>query len=59
MNELIDITQEGLENEIKWSGNDQSISLIIHFAKSRTGNGGPNFEDQKSYGVDYSKIFNT
>ena len=37
-----DTTQEGLENEIKFSGNNQNISLISHFAKSRTDSGGPN-----------------
>ena len=34
-----DTTQEGLENEIKFSGNNQNISLISHFAKSRTDSG--------------------
>ena len=57
-NKIPDTTQEGLENEIKWSGNDQSISLISHFAKSRTASGEPNSRrPDLSYGVDYSKKF--
>ena len=57
-NKLPDTTQEGLENEIKWSGNDQSISLISHFAKSRTDSGGLNSRrPDLSYGVDYSTKF--
>jgi len=51
--------QEGLESEITWSGNDQSVSLVSHFAKSRTGTGGPNSRrPDLSYGVDYSKKIN-
>ena len=57
-NKMPDTTQEGLENEIKWSGGDQSISLISHFAKSRTASGGPNSRrPDLSYGIDYSKKF--
>ena len=57
-NKMPDTTQEGLENEIKWSGDDQSISLISHFAKSRTASGGPNSRrPDLSYGIDYSKKF--
>ena len=57
-NKIPDTTQEGLENEIKWFGNDQSISLISHFAKSRTDSGGPNSRrPDLSYGVDYTKKF--
>ena len=53
-----DTTQEGLENEIKFSGNNQNISLISHFAKSRTDLGGPNSRrPDLSYGIDYSKEF--
>ena len=57
-NKIPDTTQEGLENEIKWFGNDQSVSLISHFAKSRTDSGGPNSRrPDLSYGVDYTKKF--
>ena len=55
-NKVPDTTQEGLENEIKWSGNNQSISLVSHFAKSRTASGGPNSRrPDLSYGLDYLK----
>ena len=58
-NKIPDTTQEGLENEIIFSGNDQSISFISHFAKSRTATGGPNSRrPDLSYGIDYSKKFN-
>ena len=45
-NKIPDTTQEGLENEIIFSGNNQSISVISHFAKSRTATGGQILEDQ-------------
>ena len=41
-NKVPDTTQEGLENEFKWLGNNQSLSLVSHFAKSRTDSNGPN-----------------
>ncbi len=57
-NKKTDTTQEGLENELKWSGNDQSISFVSHFAKSRTDSGGPNSRrPDLSYGIDYSTKF--
>ena len=40
-NKKTDTTQEGLESQISWLGN-QSLSLVTHFAKSRTATGGPN-----------------
>ena len=53
-----DTTQEGLESEIKFLGNNQSLSLISHFAKSRTDTGGPNSRrPDLSYGIDYSAKF--
>tara|TARA_B100001057_G_scaffold104883_1_gene102357 strand:- start:2688 stop:4520 length:1833 start_codon:yes stop_codon:yes gene_type:complete len=53
-----DTTQEGLENEIKWSINNQNISFISHLAKSRTDTGGPNSRrPDLSYGIDYSTKF--
>ena len=58
-NKLPDTTQEGLENEISFLGNDQSLSIISHFAKSRTAADGPNSRrPDLTYGVDYSKKFN-
>ena len=57
-NKVPDTTQEGLENEIKWLRNDQSISLVSHFAKSRSDTGGPNSRrPDLSYGIDYSTKF--
>ena len=59
-NKIPDTTQEGLENEIKWSGNNQSISLVSHFAKSRTASNGPNSRrPDLSYGIDFSKKLNS
>ena len=59
-NKVPDTTQEGLENEVKWLTNNQSISLVSHFAKSRTASNGPNSRrPDLSYGVDYSKKFNS
>ena len=58
-NKIPDTTQEGLESEITFLGKDQYISIISHFAKSRTDTGGPNSRrPDLSYGVDYSKKFN-
>ena len=55
---LPDTTQEGLESEIKFLGNNQSLSLISHFAKSRTDSNGPNSRrPDLSYGIDYSAKF--
>ena len=58
-NKVPDTTQEGLENEFKWSYKDQSISLISHFAKSRNDTNGPNSRrPDLSYGIDYLKKLN-
>ena len=58
-NKVADTTQEGLESEIKWADNNQSLSLVSHFAKSRTATGGANSRrPDLSYGIDYSKKFN-
>ncbi len=57
-NKVPDTTQEGLENELIFLGNNQSISLVSHFAKSRTATGRPNSRrPDLSYGVDYYKKF--
>ena len=58
-NKIPDTTQEGLESEITFLGKDQHISIVSHFAKSRTTTGGPNSRrPDLSYGIDYSKKFN-
>ncbi len=57
-NKVTDTSQEGLESEITWLGNNQSLSLISHFAKSRTDTNGPNSRrPDLSYGIDYLKKF--
>ena len=57
-NKIPDTTQEGVESEITWLGNNQSLSLISHFSKSRTDTNGPNpRRPDLSYGLDYSKKF--
>jgi vitamin B12 transporter len=58
-NKIPTTTQEGLESEITFSGKNQYISIVSHFAKSRTATSGPNSRrPDVSYGVDYSKKFN-
>ena len=55
-NKIPDTTQEGLESEITFLGNDQNLSILSHFAKSRTDTGGPNSRrPDLSYGIDYYK----
>ncbi len=59
-NKIPDTTQEGLESEISFLGNNQKISFFSHFAKSRTATGGPNSRrPDLSYGVDFSKEINS
>ena len=54
-----DTKQEGLESKVTFKDEDQSISLVSHFAKSRTTTGGPNSRrPDLSYGIDYLKKFN-
>ncbi len=58
-NKLPDTTQEGLESELIFLGKNQSLSIVSHFAKSRTAAGGPNSRrPDLSYGIDYFKKFN-
>ncbi len=56
-NKIPDTTQEGIESEINISLNsDQKISIMSHFAKSRTDTGGPNSRrPDLAYGIDYKK----
>lgn len=54
-----DTNQEGLESELTFSRNNQSLAIVSHFAKSRTVTKGPNSRrPDLSYGFDYNKIFN-
>ncbi len=58
-NKIPDTTQEGLESEIIFLGNEQRVSIISHFAKSRTATGGPNSRrPDVSYGFEYLKKIN-
>ena len=55
-NELIDINQEGLENELLFNGNDQRLSIFNIFSKSRKQNGqAQSRRPDLSYGANYSK----
>ncbi len=55
-----DTTQEGLESKISFLGENQSFSIISHFAKSRTATNGPNSRrPDVSYGINYLKKFNS
>ena len=57
-NKIPDTTQEGLESELVFLGENQIFSITSHFAKSRTAAGGPNSRrPDLSYGLDYSKKF--
>ena len=59
-NKVPDTTQEGLESELNFLGDNQKISFISHFAKSRTASGGPNSRrPDLSYGVDFTKQINS
>ena len=51
-----DTTQKGIETKISFRGKKQKLSLVTHFAKSRTDTGGPNSRRPDfSYGIDYFK----
>ena len=57
-NKILDTTQEGLESEIVFNNNNQSFSILSHFAKSRTDTDGPNSRrPDLSYGLDYQNKF--
>ena len=60
-NKILDTTQEGVESEIIFkTKKNQKISLISHFAKSRTDTEGPNSRrPDLSYGIDYEKKLST
>ena len=55
-NELIDINQEGLENELLINANNQNITLFTNFSKSRKANGqAQSRRPDLSFGAAYSK----
>ncbi len=55
-NELIDINQEGLENELSFNGNNQRLAIFNVFSKSRKKNGqAQNRRPDLTYGANYSK----
>ena len=55
-NELVDINQEGLENQLMINKNDQKISLFTNFSKSRKANGqAQSRRPDLSYGLNYRK----
>ena len=57
-NMILDINQEGLENELLFKGNNQSFSIFNNFSKSRKTNGqAQNRRPDLSYGGNYSKKF--
>ena len=59
-NELIDINQEGLENELLINANNQNITLFTNFSKSRKANGqAQSRRPDLSFGAAYSKKIET
>ncbi len=57
-NEIIDIKQEGLENSLIFSDNDQKIILSSTLSKSTEDDGTPQLRrPEKQFGVKYSKKF--
>ena len=59
-NEIIDIKQEGLENNFTISGKDQKISLFNSFSKSREGSGKPQLRrPEKQFGIKFNKLINS
>ena len=57
-NQLIDLNQEGLENELFYKGNNQNFSIFTNFSKSRKTNGqAQNRRPDLNYGSNYVKNF--
>ena len=55
-NQLIDINQEGLENELLLKGNNESLSIYNIFSKSRKTNGqAQSRRPDLTYGINYLK----
>ena len=59
-NQLIDLDQEGLENELLFSDDVQNFSLFTNFAKSRKTNGqAQSRRPDLSFGLNYSREVNS
>ena len=59
-NQLIDLNQEGLENELFYEGNNQNFSIFTNFSKSRKTNGqAQNRRPDLNYGSNYVKNFSS
>ncbi len=57
-NEIIDINQEGLENSLILSDENQKVTFSSTFSKSREGNGRPQLRrPEKQFGINYSRKF--
>ena len=57
-NQLIDLNQEGLENELFYKGNNQIFSIFTNFTKSRSTKGqAQNRRPDLNYGSNYLKKF--
>jgi outer membrane receptor protein involved in Fe transport len=57
-NQLIDLNQEGLENELSYKGNNQIFSIFTNFTKSRSTKGqAQNRRPDLNYGSNYLKKF--
>ncbi len=55
-NEIIDINQEGLENSLILSDENQKVTFSSTFSKSREGNGRPQLRrPEKQFGINYSR----
>ena len=59
-NKLIDINQEGIENELIFRKKDKKLSIFSNFTKSRKDNGqAQSRRPDLSYGANYSKKIET
>ena len=57
-NQLIDLNQEGLENELFYKGNNQILSFFTNFSKSKKATGGAQSRrPDLNYGSNYVKKF--
>ena len=59
-NEIIDIKQEGLENNLIFKGDNQKLILSSTLSKSREGNGRPQLRrPEKQFGINYINKFDS
>ena len=57
-NEIIDINQEGLENNFYFKDDNQTLNLFSTLSKSREGDGDPQLRrPEQQFGIKYSKKF--